>query len=106
MKRLHFMIAFYIGKAIMAITKILPKISGTTWPGGIANIVMKNFIKYFQYNPETRIVMVTGTGGKTTTTGMLAQLIESEGKTVCTNAIGANMERGVATQTNLELNNA
>ena len=97
MKRIHFMIAFYIGKAVMAITKILPKISGTTWPGGIANIIMKNFIKYFEYKPETRIVMVTGTGGKTTTTGMLAQLVESEGKTVCTNAIGANMERGVAT---------
>ena len=97
MKRIHFMIAFYIGKAVMAITKILPKISGTTWPGGIANIIMKNFIKYFEFKPETRIVMVTGTGGKTTTTGMLAQLVESEGKTVCTNAIGANMERGVAT---------
>ena len=37
-----------LGKAVMAITKILPKISGTTWPGGIANIIMKNFI--FQKN--------------------------------------------------------
>jgi UDP-N-acetylmuramyl pentapeptide synthase len=58
---------------------------------------MKDFVKHFRFRPNTRIVMVTGTGGKTTTTGMLSQLIQSAGKTICTNALGANMDRGIAT---------
>ncbi|MDE6019547.1 MAG: MurT ligase domain-containing protein [Ruminococcus sp.] len=81
----------------MKLTKWIPKISGSTWPGGIAGILMKNFVKYFSFPDNTRIVMVTGTSGKTTTTGMVAELIRSSGKSICTNELGANMDRGVAT---------
>lgn len=97
MKRLHFLIALFVGKFIMMLFKILPGVSGTTWSGGIANILMKNFVENFTFKPNTRIVMITGTSGKTTTTGMLAQLVKSEGKSICTNAIGANMDRGIST---------
>lgn len=97
MKRLQFRFALFVGKMILFLSKILPKVSGTTWPGGIANILKKNFAAYFTFKDDTRIVMITGTGGKTTTTGMVAQLIESEGKTICTNAVGANMDRGIST---------
>lgn len=97
MRRLQFLIALFVGKVIMTLSKILPGVSGTTWPGGIANILKKNFAKDFIFKPDTRIVMVTGTSGKTTTTGMLAQLVASEGKTICTNAVGANMDRGIST---------
>lgn len=97
MKRIQFIFALLVGKIIMGLTKIIPGVSGTTWPGGIANILMKKFPKYFKFGENTRIVMVTGTSGKTTTTGMLSQLIKSWGKTICTNDIGANMDRGIAT---------
>lgn len=97
MKRLHFLFALFVGKVIMKLTKWIPKISGSTWPGGIAGILMKNFVKYFRFPDNTRIVMVTGTSGKTTTTGMVAELIRSSGKSICTNELGANMDRGVAT---------
>ncbi len=97
MKRIQFLFALLVGKVIMGLTKIIPGVSGTTWPGGIANIIMKQFPKYFKFGENTRIVMVTGTSGKTTTTGMLSQLIKSWGKTICTNDIGANMDRGIAT---------
>ncbi len=97
MKRIQFLFALLVGKIIMGLTKIIPGVSGTTWPGGIANILMKKFPSYFKFGDNTRIVMVTGTSGKTTTTGMLSQLIKSWGKTICTNDIGANMDRGIAT---------
>lgn len=97
MRRIQFLFALLVGKVIMGLTKIIPGVSGTTWPGGIANILMKKFPKYFKFGDNTRIVMVTGTSGKTTTTGMLSQLIKSWGKTICTNDIGANMDRGIAT---------
>jgi UDP-N-acetylmuramyl tripeptide synthase len=97
MKRAHFLLSLATGKTVMKISKAIPKVSGSTWPGGIANLLMKDFVKHFRFRPNTRIVMVTGTGGKTTTTGMLSQLIQSAGKTICTNALGANMDRGIAT---------
>ncbi len=97
MKRIQFLFALLVGKIIMGLTKIIPGVSGTTWPGGIANIIMKKFPSYFKFGENTIIVMVTGTSGKTTTTGMLSQLIKSWGKTICTNDIGANMDRGIAT---------
>lgn len=97
MKRLHFLFALTVGKIIMKLTRIIPKISGSTWPGGIAGFIMKDFLKSFSFPDKTRIVMVTGTGGKTTTTGMVAELIRSSGKSICTNELGANMDRGVAT---------
>ena len=97
MRRIQFLFALLVGKIIMGLTKIIPGVSGTTWPGGIANILMKRFPSYFKFGENTRIVMVTGTSGKTTTTGMLSQLIKSWGRTICTNDIGANMDRGIAT---------
>ena len=45
MKRLQFLFALLVGKIIMGLTKIIPGVSGTTWPGGIANILMKRFPK-------------------------------------------------------------
>lgn len=92
-----FKAALLVGKCVYGLTKILPGISGTTWPGGFACMIKKDFVSCFQFKDDTKIVMVTGTSGKTTTTGMLAQLVKSEGKTICTNAVGANMGRGVAT---------
>lgn len=92
-----FRFALFAGRTVCGLTRILPGVSGTTWPGGVARIIDPNIVADFTIGPNTKVVMVTGTSGKTTTTGMLAQLAVSEGKTVCTNAVGANMDRGVAT---------
>ena len=97
MGKLLFRTALFVGKCVYGLTRILPGISGTTWPGGIACMIKKDFVSSFELKKGTKVVMVTGTSGKTTTTGMLAQLVRSEGKTICTNAVGANMGRGVAT---------
>jgi UDP-N-acetylmuramyl tripeptide synthase len=43
-----------------------------------------------------KIVLVTGTNGKTTTTRLITAALESLGQRVATNAFGANMEAGLA----------
>jgi UDP-N-acetylmuramyl tripeptide synthase len=43
-----------------------------------------------------QIVLVTGTNGKTTTTRLVSAALESLGRSVATNAFGANMDAGVA----------
>lgn len=48
-----------------------------------------------QLSTGRRIVLVTGTNGKTTTTRMLAEAISSTGDRVATNATGANMPDGL-----------
>jgi UDP-N-acetylmuramyl tripeptide synthase len=44
-----------------------------------------------------RVVLVTGTNGKTTTTSMLAAALAASGRRVASNAAGSNLYRGLAT---------
>jgi len=44
-----------------------------------------------------RVVLVTGTNGKTTTTAMLAAALAAGGRRVASNAAGSNLYRGLAT---------
>lgn len=43
------------------------------------------------------IIMVTGTNGKTSTSNLIADLLEKSGRTVLSNRRGDNMRAGVAT---------
>lgn len=44
---------------------------------------------------DYRVVLVTGTNGKTTTTSMIANIFKEKGYSVITNSTGANLFRGV-----------
>jgi UDP-N-acetylmuramyl tripeptide synthase len=44
-----------------------------------------------------RVVLVTGTNGKTTTTAMVAAALAAAGRRVASNATGSNLYRGLAT---------
>ncbi|HEY6708333.1 MAG TPA: Mur ligase family protein, partial [Actinomycetota bacterium] len=44
-----------------------------------------------------RVVLVTGTNGKTTTTAMVAAAVAASGRRVASNAAGSNLYRGMAT---------
>jgi UDP-N-acetylmuramyl tripeptide synthase len=44
-----------------------------------------------------RVILVTGTNGKTTTTAMLAAALAASGRRVASNAAGSNLYRGLAT---------
>ncbi len=97
LKSIYFGAVLILGKAILKLSALLPGVSGTTWPGGIAGMFKKRILSSFKFGENTRVIVVTGTGGKTTTTGMISRLVKSSGKTICTNVEGANMYRGVAT---------
>lgn len=97
MSRGMFRPAVALGRFLCWLTRVVPGVSGTTFPSIAASRLDPALLDHFTFGENTKIVMVTGTSGKTTTTGMLAELIRSEGKTICTNAVGANMAHGVAT---------
>lgn len=97
MSRSLFRPAVALGRFLCWLTRVVPGVSGTTFPGIMAAKLDPDILEHFTFGEHTKLVMVTGTSGKTTTTGMLAQLIRSEGKTICTNAVGANLAHGAVT---------
>ena len=47
-------------------------------------------------NSLARLVLISGTNGKTTTTALLAAALRAAGHEVWTNPTGSNLERGIA----------
>ena len=68
---------------------------GGNIPGAVALRVDPNVVGELSASLEPRIV-VTGTNGKTTTTGLIADALASGGSAVVCNRAGNNMESGVA----------
>jgi lipid II isoglutaminyl synthase (glutamine-hydrolysing) len=89
-------IPLLIGKGIIFASNAFNLGSGSTWPGHIALKLNKNFIKDILKNSRTKIIIVAGTNGKTTTGKLIASLLEAEGKTITHNKAGANLVNGLA----------
>lgn len=79
---------------IIHILNLLGKKAGTI-PGRIALKLNKNIRDYIKVNGK--IIVVTGTNGKTTTTSMIAEILTKSGKTVIYNKGGNNIGWGITT---------
>lgn len=78
------------------VTKFLSKNllkGGTNFPGKVALKLDKNILKVVANN--YKVILVTGTNGKTTTTSMIYNVLKENGFDVITNATGANMLPGI-----------
>ncbi|HHW57544.1 MAG TPA: Mur ligase family protein [Clostridia bacterium] len=85
-----------IGKLVNLSCKIAGK-GGTSLPGKIALSADPNLIKKLISLIKGNKVMITGTNGKTTTSGLIASILSANGKKVVYNKEGANMKTGLAT---------
>ena len=72
------------------------KSAGTSLPGLVAMKLSKNFLSFLADYCENDIVTITGTNGKTTTAGLLANILKTAQKRVLHNEKGANMLTGIA----------
>lgn len=98
-------IAITLAKAVATLTKTLNLGSGSALPGRIALAIYPNLLKDFKESINKTAhtqtikavsVVVTGTNGKTTTTGLLEQMLKDSGYTNITcNHEGANLYYGV-----------
>lgn len=66
---------------------------GTNFPGKVALKIDKNILS--AVGNGYKVILVTGTNGKTTTTSMIYNILKSSGKDVITNSTGANMLTGI-----------
>jgi UDP-N-acetylmuramyl tripeptide synthase len=68
---------------------------GTTLPGAVALRVCPDILEYYGEKLNGRIVFVTGTNGKTTTSNLLVNFLRKDGRDVISNALGANLIQGI-----------
>ncbi len=86
-----------LGKLINFSIKLLSLGRGSTWPGNIVFNLNKNFIKnVLSKNPNLKVVLITGTNGKTTTSTLLKFLLKKNGLKIFQNKEGANLLNGIA----------
>ena len=83
-----------ITKLLIFILRIF-KHGGTSLPGKVARKIYPDIIKVI--SKDFKIIMVTGTNGKTTTTRIIGKVLENNGVTYVTNKSGANLVSGVIT---------
>lgn len=84
----------WIAKSISMSSKTFNRGSGSTWPGHIALHMNQNFIQDMIKTFEGKVILVTGTNGKTTTVKMISSIIGVEN--VITNPSGANLLNGTS----------
>ena len=83
-----------IGKAVRAASRLAHG-GGSAFPGKIVEQIDPQFLARTLRQLPLGVVLVSGTNGKTTTTRMVASMLESLGLKVFTNPTGSNFTRGV-----------
>lgn len=90
------LISTLIGKSISKLLQLSNKSRGETFPGLVVLTINKNFIKETNRQIPNRII-ISGTNGKTTTTAMIAKVLQDKDINFITNPSGSNLTRGIAT---------
>lgn len=95
--------ATLLGKAVRKIA--LLRGGGSALPGLFIEKIDPEFSKRTLSQLPEGVVIISGTNGKTTTTKMTVELLESQGLKVFTNRTGSNFTRGVAAALLAEVDN-
>ncbi len=83
-----------LGKAVRTLARL--RGGGSALPGLFVETIDPHFTKRTLAQLIDGVVVISGTNGKTTTTKMVVELLESQGLRVFTNRTGSNFTRGVA----------
>lgn len=104
MGKLRFYISLIIAKSAYLALRITKLSAGTSFIGMLAMKISPNFLTYANDYILKSKINVTGTNGKTTTSGLITHLIREDGKSVVNNSMGANMLSGVVNALAIAIN--
>lgn len=93
---MRFYISLIIARLAYLAIKLRNKSSGTSFVGMLTLKICPDFLKHCQKYIKKDVATVTGTNGKSTTSGLMAHILEVNGQKVIHNLEGANMLTGVA----------
>lgn len=96
MKPLKFYLSLILARTAYTGIKLFSHSSGTSFAGKMVLKFYPEFLKDCPDYIKKDIVTVTGTNGKTTTSGLISHIIETDAYSVIHNLKGANMLTGVA----------
>ena len=94
-RRLQRAAATAAGRAAAAVSRWTRRGGGTAISGLVAQAIAPQYVPD-ALNSLSRLVLVSGTNGKTTTTALIAAALRAAGHEVWTNPTGSNLERGIA----------
>lgn len=103
MDKIKFYLSIISAKILAFLVTTLNRSSGTSFVGLIVLKICPKFLSYCSKYVKKGIITITGTNGKTTTAGLIANILESNGQKVVHNEKGANMLTGIANVLALEL---
>ena len=93
-RRWRSLLTLLVGKAVRLVSR-LSHHGGSALPGKVVERIDPGFLARTLSELPRGVVLVSGTNGKTTTTRMVASMLESLGLKVFTNPTGSNFTRGV-----------
>ncbi len=91
-------------KTVSTLSRLLNLGNGSTWPGHLALQVQPTLIEDLLKKSPTKIILIVGTNGKTTTSRMLTTILRENGRKVIQNTSGANLVNGIASTLLLNTN--
>ncbi len=97
MKKISYIFSILITKMLVRLIKFSKSGAGTNLPGKIARKISPDILSYLVKQTKKEILVVTGTNGKTTTSGFIAGILEHDGRKTVHNKHGANMLTGLTT---------
>lgn len=90
-------LAIIAGRTAGAVSRRLHLGGGTSIAGMVARRIYPNIIGHLAQQLEHGSILVTGTNGKTTTSSLIATILNDSGLRVWNNREGSNLMRGIAT---------
>lgn len=96
MNKLFFLFSLWTAKLTSFLISILHLGQASNLPGKIALLIQKDLLKQFKIKEGCKIILITGTNGKSTTCGLLASTLQKANKKIIYNKSGANLLSGIA----------
>ena len=90
---MRLLIAILVCRVLYFIGRLVHK--GTAKPGDIARVFCPKVLSRLKF--DGKVICVTGTNGKTTTSNMMTHILRENGYSVINNSFGSNMLGGITT---------